>query len=324
MPPRPSLPQSARPLPPALPAALPHGAGIGYKPAFFDDLAAGRHRPAFLEVHAENYMGDGGRPHAELTRLRADVPLSLHGVGLSIGGAGPLDRDHLDRLSRLMRRYEPAIFSEHLAWSSHDTVFLNDLLPVAYDRATLDRVADHIDEVQDRLGCRMLLENPSTYVAFAAATLDEIDFLAEIVARTGCGLLLDVNNVQVSCVNHGRDPLAYLDAFPVEAVGEIHLAGHAEDTDDDGRLLLIDAHDRPVAPDVWTLYDRALSRAGPLPTLIEWDNDVPPLAVVMAEAARAEAILARHRATARPEAGRSDGHRSAPARPMAPGAEAAA
>lgn len=276
----------------AIARGLPPGAGIGFKPAFFDGLAEGRHKPAFIEVHAENYMGEGGAPHAQLTRLRRDFPLSLHGVGLSIGGEGPLSGDHLDRLRALVRRYEPASFSEHLAWSSHETAYYNDLLPVAYDEASLARVCDHIDRVQAHLGCRMLLENPSTYVAFQSSTMDEIDFLKAIVRRTGCGLLLDVNNVQVTCVNHARDPLAYLDAFPVEAVGEIHLGGHAEDADEHGRRLLIDAHDRHVDPEVWSLFARAIRRGGAMPTLIEWDNDVPPLETMMEEVARAEEVLA--------------------------------
>lgn len=275
----------------ALPSRLPHGAGIGFKPDFFDGLTDGSHRPAFLEVHAENYMGAGGLPHAQLERLRELYPISLHGVGLSIGGARPLDREHLHRLKTLVDRYAPVSFSEHLAWSSHEATYFNDLLPVAYNRETLDRVCDHIDLVQTVLRCRMLLENPSTYVQFASSTMDEIDFLAAIVKRTGSGLLLDVNNVQVSCINHRRDSFAYLDAFPIEAVGEIHLGGHAEDQDDLGDRLLIDSHDRPVDPDVWALYARLVRRMGPCATLIEWDNDVPPLAELMSEARRAEEIL---------------------------------
>ncbi|KAF0228284.1 MAG: hypothetical protein FD175_2065 [Beijerinckiaceae bacterium] len=270
---------------------LPAGVGIGFKPDFFDGLVDGTHRPAFLEVHAENYMGAGGLPHFQLGRLRELYPISLHGVGLSIGGERPLDREHLNRLRLLIDRYEPASFSEHLAWSSHDVAYFNDLLPVAYNRDTLDRVCDHIDLVQEYLRCRMLLENPSTYVEFSSSTMDEVDFLAAIARRTGCGLLLDVNNVQVSCVNHRRDPFAYLDAFPVEAVGEIHLGGHAEDQDDLGDRLLIDSHDRPVDADVWVLYARLVRRMGPCATLIEWDNDVPPLAELMSEARRAGEIL---------------------------------
>jgi uncharacterized protein (UPF0276 family) len=213
-------------------------------------------------------------------------------VGLSIGGAGPLDRDHLQRLKALLRRYEPAMFSEHLAWSSHDGVFLNDLLPLPYSRCTFERVSSHIDQVQDTLGVRMLLENPSTYVQFHSSDVPEVEFLRAVAKRTGCGLLLDVNNVYVSAVNHGFDAEAYLDAFPYQYVGEIHLAGFAEDIDGDGAPLLIDAHGSPVADRVWGLYRRALNRAGPIPTLIEWDNEIPSFDVLAAEVARARAALA--------------------------------
>jgi len=269
----------------------PASVGVGFKPQHADDAVSGDHALGFFEVHAENYMGAGGPPHRALGLLRERFPLSLHGVGLSIGGARPLERDHLLRLRRLIDRYQPALFSEHLAWSTHDGVFLNDLLPLPYTRETLTRVCDHIDQVQETLRTRMLLENPSTYVVFENSTMSEVEFLRTVVAQTGCGLLLDVNNVYVSAVNHGFEPAAYLDAFPVAHVGEIHLAGFAEDCDDDGARLLIDAHGTPVAETVWSLYRRALARAGAVPTLIEWDNDVPPFAVLAAEAARAQAVL---------------------------------
>lgn len=284
--------------------ALPPRAGIGLKaehvPGLLAGLEAGTCPIGFVEIHAENYMGAGGPPHARLAAMRERCALSIHGVGLSIGGPAPLDSDHLDRLAALVARYRPESFSEHLAWSSHDGVYLNDLLPVAYDGQTLQRIAAHIDEVQERLGCRMLLENPSTYVEMRASTWSEIDFLAEIVRRTGCGLLLDVNNVQVSAVNNGFDPFAYLAAFPLAAVGELHLAGHAEEVDDRNGRLLVDAHDRPVDAAVWTLFRSVLARSGPLPTLIEWDNDVPELPVLLAEAALADAALS---AAARPRRG---------------------
>lgn len=280
------------PEPTTLRPGLPLRTGIGFKPEHAADLLETPRRIGFLEVHAENYMGAGGRPHAVLAQLAAMFPLSLHGVGLSIGGAEPLDQAHLMRLRALIDRYRPASFSEHLAWSTHSDIYLNDLLPVAYDTATLVRVADHVDAVQHALGCRMLLENPSTYVAFTQSTWDEIDFIAEIVRRTGCGLLLDVNNVRVTCTNHGRDADAYIDTFPMEHVGEIHLAGYAEERDSLGERLLIDAHGTPVADDVWPLFARTIARSGARPTLIEWDNDVPSLDVLCAEAARADAILA--------------------------------
>lgn len=274
-------------------AAIPARAGAGLKPEHVAEILESDADIGFFEVHAENYMGAGGPPHRQLEAIRERYPLSLHGVGLSIGGEGALDRDHLQRLADLNRRYEPGLFSEHLAWSTHDTTYFNDLLPVPYDRATLDRVCDHIDEVQETVGRRMLLENPSTYVAFAQSTMSELDFLTEIARRTGCGLLLDVNNVHVSCTNHQRSAEDYLEAFPMDAVGEIHLGGHAPDTDDAGRPLLIDAHDREVDAAVWTLYEFVIERHGAVPTLIEWDNDVPAWPVLMAEAEAADRILAR-------------------------------
>ena len=270
--------------------SLPHRAGIGFKPEHFHDLMALDHKPGFIEVHAENYMGAGGAPHRMLERLRADMALSVHGVGLSIGGPGRLNADHLARLRALCDRYDPHSFSEHLAWSSHGDAFLNDLLPLPYTPETLQTVCDHIDEVQTVLGRQMLLENPSTYVVFEQSTIPETEFVRDIVARTGCGLLLDVNNVFVTCTNHRTDPRAYLAAFPMNAVGELHLGGHATETLPSGPLL-IDAHGTAVADPVWTLYAEVLARCGPLPTLIEWDNDVPALPVLMAEASRADALL---------------------------------
>jgi uncharacterized protein (UPF0276 family) len=271
---------------------LPASGGLGFKPEHYAEIAAEWPQIGFLEVHAENYMGAGGPPLRQLETLRGHYPISLHGVGLSIGGEAALDEAHLSRLAGLIARFEPDSFSEHLAWSSHGEVFLNDLLPIAYDEATLQRVCDHIDRVQERLGRRMLLENPSTYLGFARSTMSEVDFIATIARRTGCGLLLDVNNVQVTAVNHGLDPIVYLDAFPIQHVREIHLAGYAEDEDAAGARLLIDAHDRPVSTDVWALYRHALSLTGPMATLIEWDNDVPAFPVLLAEARKAESVMA--------------------------------
>jgi uncharacterized protein len=270
------------------------GVGIGLKPEHADDVLSGAHSIDFFEVHAENYMGDGGPPHHVLGEIRARYPLSLHGVGLSIGSAGGLDRAHLARLRRLVDRYRPHLFSEHLAWSTHDGRFLNDLLPLPYNRETLSRICAHIDEVQDCLGMRMLLENPATYVAFETSEMSEPEFLETVAARTRCGLLLDVNNVYVAAVNHGFEPMAYIDAFPLEQVSEIHLAGFAEDRDDENQRLLIDAHGAPVAEAVWALYRRTIARCGPIPTLIERDNDVPPFAALAAEAARAKSVLDAH------------------------------
>lgn len=269
--------------------------GVGYKSQHLTDILENPGPVGWLEVHAENYMGDGGRPIAQLKRLREDFPISCHGVGLSIGGEGPLDADHLARLKHLVGWLEPALFSEHLAWSTHDTSFFNDLLPVPYTQAALNRVVDHIDQVQETVGRQMLLENPSTYLAFAQSEMSEIAFLSEIAARTGCGLLLDVNNVFVSATNQATSPQAYIDAFPTHLVGEIHLGGHDEDEDEHGAPLLIDSHGREVIDPVWALYDYTLAKAGPIPTLIEWDTDVPDWPVLAAEAARADAALAAAR-----------------------------
>ena len=275
------------------PAAMPAvAAGAGLKLEHAEDIFCGARRVEFFEVHAENYMGAGGPPHHLLNRIRADYPLSIHGVGLSIGGVARLEREHLQRLKRLIAAYQPALFSEHLAWSSHDGVFLNDLLPLPYNDITLAHVCAHVDEVQEAIGMRMLLENPATYVAFAASSMSEVEFLRAVAQRTGCGLLLDVNNVHVSAVNHGFDAKAYIDAFPVEHVGELHLAGFAEDRDSEGARLLIDDHGRPVSEIVWNLYRRAVARLCLAPTLIEWDNNVPAFAVLAAEVARARQILA--------------------------------
>jgi uncharacterized protein len=270
---------------------LPPRAGIGFKPEHFAAIEAGRPDLGFIEVHAENYMDVGGPVMRQLLALRERYPLSIHGVGLSIGGETPLDDEHLARLKALIDRFEPESFSEHLAWSSHGPVYLNDLLPIAYDEPTLQRVCTHIDAVQSRLKRRMLLENPSTYLGFAASTMSEVEFITQIARRTGCGLLLDVNNVQVTAVNHNIDPIAYLDAFPIAHVGEIHLAGYAEDLDGAGDRLLIDAHDRAIGSDVWTLYRHVLGLVGPLATLIEWDNDIPAFPILHAEAIKADRLL---------------------------------
>lgn len=272
--------------------ALPARAGLGLKPQHYAVIHETLPDVGFFEVHAENYMGDGGAPHRHLAEIAERWPLSLHGVGLSIGAARPLDRQHLARLRRLIDRYRPASFSEHLAWSTHEDGFLNDLLPLPYTPETLERVIAHVDETQQALGCGMLLENPSTYILFAESTIDEVDFLAEIARRSGCGLLLDVNNVMVSAVNHESDPFRYIERFPLELVGEIHLAGYDEVRDAEGARLLIDAHASAVSPDVLALYQAVLARAGPLPTLVEWDNDVPDFPTLLAEAARIDRLLA--------------------------------
>ncbi|MBY8945688.1 DUF692 domain-containing protein [Pseudomonas sp. SH10-3B] len=272
---------------------LPYRAGLGLKHEHFKEVLDTSPDIGFFEVHAENHMVAGGPFHHYLGLIRERYPLSLHGVGLSIGGEGPLNREHLGRLAALIERYQPHSFSEHLAWSSHGPVFLNDLLPLAYDAATLSRVCEHVDQVQSTLKRPMLLENPSTYLQFQRSTLDETDFISEIIRRTGCGLLLDVNNVYVSCINHQRDPLAYVNALPLRAVGEIHLAGFAEDTDNLGDRLLIDDHGAPIDSAVWQLYEQVLALTGPVATLIERDNQVPTFSVLHAEAQHAERYLSQ-------------------------------
>ncbi|PST17638.1 hypothetical protein C7U61_18620 [Rhizobium sp. JAB6] len=275
------------------PSELPRRAGVGFKPEHFAEINDAGQPIGFFEVHAENYMGAGGPPHAQLARLRQDYALSIHGVGLSIGSMQPLDQEHLARLKIVCDRYEPESFSEHLAWSTHDTTFLNDLLPLPYTEATLAQVCTHIDQVQTILGRQMLLENPATYLLFEESTIEETEFLAEVARRTGCGLLLDVNNVFVAATNHHMNAHAYLERFPVPWVHEIHLSGHSETIDDSGAPLLIDSHDTPVKDPVWALYTELIDRIGPVASLVEWDNDVPEWPVLRAEAEAADAILKR-------------------------------
>ena len=270
---------------------LPASPGVGYKAQHYSDVQANPDPVGWLEIHAENYMGDGGRPLAQLRFLAERFPISVHGVGLSIGGEGPLDKDHLNRLKHLCDWLQPASFSEHLAWSTHDSHFLNDLLPLPYTAQTLARVCDHVDQVQEAVGRQMLLENPSTYLAFDESDMAEVDFLSEIARRTGCGLLFDVNNVFVSATNQQTDPLSYINAFPLAQVGEIHLGGHHADEDETGAPLLIDSHGAKVVDPVWALYEHTIQRGGPKPTLIEWDTDVPDWPVLRAEAQRAAPIL---------------------------------
>ncbi len=273
------------------PLILPNAPGVGYKPQHFAQIMENPAPVEWLEIHAENYMGDGGRPIAQLRHLAERFPISVHGVGLSIGGADPLDNDHLKRLKHLCDWLNPASFSEHLAWSTHEGAYLNDLIALPYTKETVTRVADHVAQVQDVLGRKMLLENPSSYLAFAESTYSETDFLAEVVARTGCGLLLDINNVFISATNQKTGAIDYIDAFPLEHVGEFHLGGHDQDTDDTGAPLLIDSHGREVADPVWALFDYTLGKTGARPSLIEWDANVPEWPELAAEAARAANIL---------------------------------
>jgi uncharacterized protein len=257
-------------------------------------VAETRPEIAWLEVHTENYMG-GGKPIADLEAIRADYPVSLHGVGLSLGSAEDLDVVHLERIRQIAERIEPALVSEHLSWSVVDGRYLADLLPLPMTEEALDIVCRHVDRAQAYLRRGILLENPSTYLRWRYSTIPEWEFLAAVASRTGCGILCDVNNIYVSAANHGWDPSAYLAALPPAAIGEIHLAGHSVRELEDGRVLRIDDHGSCVIPEVWALYTEALVRFGPAPTLIEWDTNIPALEVLLGEASRAEVLLGKVR-----------------------------
>jgi uncharacterized protein (UPF0276 family) len=274
-----------------VPLAAPlAAAGIGLRAPHVAHVRTERPNVAWLEVHSENYYADGGPALAALDDIRRDYPLSLHGVGMSLGSTDPLDDQHLRKLKRLIARTDPALVSEHLCWSGIGGRHLNDLLPLPYTEEALDHVCRRVAEVQDSLGRELLVENVSSYLAFVGATIPEWEFVAAVARRTGCKLLLDVNNIYVNAVNHGFDPDTYLAAIPGEAIAEIHLAGF-----DASGPCLIDTHGAAVAPDVWALYDRAIARFGARPTLIEWDTDIPPFATLEREAATAQAIIeARH------------------------------
>lgn len=258
------------------------GFGLGLRPQHYDALlSADRDVVDWLEIVSENYLVDGGRPLAMLDRIAERWPLAMHGVALNIGGTDPLDRDYLRALSKLARRVRPALISDHLCWSRHDGVQLHDLLPLPCDETTLAHVSARVMQVQDALGTQLVLENVSSYLRFADDTLGEAEFLTALVDATGCGLLLDINNVYVNAHNHGIDASGYLDALPVRAVKQLHLAGHSEDALGSG--LLIDTHDAPVCDGVWTLYAHALRRFGDVPTMIERDDDIPPLHALLQE-----------------------------------------
>ena len=280
------------------PTRIPARSGIGLKGEHYKSILETKPDLGFFEVHAENYMGNGGLPHASLEAIRENYPLSLHGVGLSIGGAKPLDQEHLARLKALNDRYEPGLFSEHLGWSTHDVGYLSDLLPLPYTSETLARVCQHIDETQNYVGRQMLLENPSSYLTFDESTLSEADFISEIVKRTGCGLLLDVNNVYISAHNIKISAQAYLAAYPLKHVQEIHLAGHTETKDNAGQSVIIDDHASPVMTGVWDLFAYAIGQTGPLPVIIERDDNVPALQELVDEAHFANGIMQRQLAGA--------------------------
>lgn len=272
--------------------SMPAIAGIGLRGDHYEAVLAepAQAGPGWVEVHSENYFGAGGRPLAVLDRVRANCPVSLHGVGLGLGNADGLDAGHLARLRTLAARIEPLWVSEHLCWTAAGGVHLNDLLPLPMSEEALAVVCRHVQQVQEALGRPLLVENVSRYLDYADSVIPEGEFLAELVARTGCGLLLDVNNLYVNHVNHGDDPLAIVAALPAAAIAEIHLAGHSRRTLR-GRTLLIDTHDAPVCAEVWALYRQVLAQIGPRPTLIERDSALPPLAELLAEAAMADACL---------------------------------
>ncbi len=268
----------------------PASVGVGLKAAHYRDALSNRHGLGFFEVHAENFMGAGGPPLRWLDAIRDRFPVSLHGVCLSVGGRDPLDERHLDRLAALADRVEPALISEHLAWSADDGVFLNDLLPPPLTEETLATIAAHVDQIQTRLKRPILIENPSSYLEWACNDIPEAAFLNELARRTGCGLLLDINNVFVSASNIGFDAESYVDEIKPGAVGEIHLAGHSRDTFENVTVL-VDNHGDHVCGEVWALYQRFVERAGARPTLIEWDTNTPALDALAREAANAAAFM---------------------------------
>jgi uncharacterized protein (UPF0276 family) len=274
-----------------LPGPIPAKAGIGLRFQHHQAVLDTARDVAWMEVHTENYMG-GGTPLAYLDAIRRDFPISLHGVGLSLGSAEGLDAAHIERIRKVAERIDPGLMSEHIAWSMVGGTYLADLLPLPMTEEALAVVCRHVDQVQSALKRRILVENPSTYLRFAHSTIPEWEFMAAVAARTGCGILCDVNNIYVSAHNHGWDAAAYLAALPPAAVSEIHLAGHSVRALADGSTVRIDDHASRVIADVWALYRIALAQFGSVPTLIEWDNDVPPLDVLLGEARHAGALMA--------------------------------
>ncbi len=272
---------------------LPELGGLCLKPQHYQDILQNLPCVGWFEVHAENYLGDGGAPLHYLEKIREHYELSVHGVGLSIGSAQGINEQHLARVANMVERFQPASFSEHLAWSTHDNQFYSDLLPVPYNKEVEELVCQHINQIQDRLKRQMLLENPSNYLTMENSTQEETHMLSNIVKNTGCGLLLDVNNVYISAHNCGYNALDYISSLPLSEVGEIHLAGHATDTAVSDEPLLIDTHDRQVSDPVWKLYEATLGLTGAKPTLIEWDADVPEWTVFLSELGRANKLLER-------------------------------
>lgn len=265
---------------------VPARAGSGLRAPHYREVLETQPAIGWLEVHSENYFGAGGQPLYYLEQVRARYPLSLHGVGLSLGSTDELNREHLSKLKQLAEHVEPALVSEHLCWCSAGGRYMNDLLPLPYTEEALAVVSEHLRQAQEYLHRQILIENVSSYLQFSHSTIPEWEFVSQVVARSGCGILLDVNNIYVSAVNHGFDARHYMDAIPIEAVGEMHLAGFDSNGD-----CLIDTHGKPVSDAVWTLYRHAVQRFGRVPTLIEWDTDIPPLSVLLEEARKADAIL---------------------------------
>ncbi len=280
------LPSNAEP--------TPVSTGVGLRAEHYDDVLSRRPGVGWFEVHSENYFGAGGKPHHYLTQIRRDYPLSLHGVGLSLGAAEAPNKSHLNKLKGLIDRYQPFLVSEHLSWSSVNGRYLNDLLPLPYTEATLEHISGQIARVQDVLGRQILIENVSSYLEYETSTVPEWEYLTAVAERSGCGILLDVNNIYVNSRNHGFDPLTFLNAVPIAPVQEIHLAGFTVNRFDDGEIL-IDTHNQRVADDVWELYRRAIHRFRAVPTLIEWDTDVPPFDVLLDEARKADTIRSEKR-----------------------------
>jgi hypothetical protein len=277
------------------PGLIPAQAGVGLRAQHYREFLETRPAAGWLEVHPENYFAAGGKPLYFLEQLRARYPLSLHGVGLSIGSTDPLNRRHLDKLRELIQRFEPALVSEHVSWGSVGGRYHNDLLPLPYTEEALEHMVVRVSQVQDDLGRQILVENISSYLEYELSEIPEWEFITALARRAGCGLLLDVNNIYVNACNHGFAATRFVEAIPVDLVQEIHLAGFTVNTFSDGEQILIDTHSRPICEDVWVLYRKAIQRFGPVSTLIEWDADLPPLPVLLTEADRADAIIQEER-----------------------------
>ena len=268
---------------------IPARAGIGLRAEHYQDVLEQQPKIGWFEIHSENYFGDGGRPLYYLEKIAADYPVSFHGVGLSIGTTDPVSEKHLQKLKQLVHRFNPGLISEHLSWGSVGGRHFNDLFPMPYTREALDHMVTRVSQVQEYLGTQILIENVSSYLQFEASDIPEWEFITDLADKSGCGVLLDVNNIYVNARNHKFDPVVYLDAIKPEHVKEIHLAGHTVKQFDDGEIL-IDTHDNVVCEDVWSLYRESVKRFVDVPALIEWDSDIPELSVLLQEAATADHI----------------------------------